>query len=240
MDGLLLFLLSLLAGGVGALSGFGIGSLLTPFFAWRYGTKLAVAVVSIPHFFATAYRCWLLRAHIDRRVLWTFGLASSAGGLAGAFLHTVSESRALTYLFGGLLILAGAGQWTHFWDRLRFGPKTGVAAGIISGILGGLVGNQGGIRTASLFGFHVPKEAFIATGTAAALAVDIVRMPVYVASQWEGMQATLALSLISTAGTLIGTWAGTRWLRRIPEAVFKRVVAILLILLGLAMFLKPD
>jgi hypothetical protein len=40
-----------LAGGIAAVSGFAIGSLLTPILAVRYGTKPAVAIVSVPHWF---------------------------------------------------------------------------------------------------------------------------------------------------------------------------------------------
>jgi hypothetical protein len=32
-------------------------------------------------------------------------------------------------------------------------------AGAVSGALGGLVGNQGGIRTAAMLGYEVPKES---------------------------------------------------------------------------------
>jgi hypothetical protein len=45
-----------LAGGIAAVSGFAIGSLLTPILAVRYGTKLAVAIVSVPHLVGTAAR----------------------------------------------------------------------------------------------------------------------------------------------------------------------------------------
>jgi hypothetical protein len=38
-----------LAGGIAAVSGFGIGSLLTPVLALQIGTKLAVAAVAVPH-----------------------------------------------------------------------------------------------------------------------------------------------------------------------------------------------
>ncbi|HVH87686.1 MAG TPA: hypothetical protein VM912_13245 [Terriglobales bacterium] len=50
------FLTALMAAGVAAVSGFGIGSLLTPLLAARYGTKLAIAIVSIPHLIATTAR----------------------------------------------------------------------------------------------------------------------------------------------------------------------------------------
>jgi uncharacterized membrane protein YfcA len=235
---LLIFLISFPAGAIAALSGFGIGSLLTPVFAWQVGTKLAVALVVIPHFLATAYRFWLLRAHIDRKVLWTFGTASTAGGLAGAYLHTLAESRLLSVIFGSLLILTAAGQGTGFWNRIHFGPKAGVAAGVFSGVLGGLVGNQGGIRTAAMFGFQVPKEAFVATGTAAALAVDLVRMPVYVWSQKAAFTGYTDWVIAASIGTLLGTWAGIRWLRRIPEPLFRKLLAFLLLFLGVTMLSK--
>jgi uncharacterized membrane protein YfcA len=45
-----------LAGGIAAIAGFGVGSLLTPLLALRLGTKLAVAVVSVPHFIGSAAR----------------------------------------------------------------------------------------------------------------------------------------------------------------------------------------
>lgn len=228
----------MLAGAIAAVSGFGIGSLLTPVFAWNLGTKLAVAVVSIPHFVATAYRCWLLRTHIDRRVLLTFGLASAVGGLIGAYIHTISGSRLLTFTFGTLLMLSGLGQISGFWNRLRFGSKIGTVAGIFSGLLGGLVGNQGGIRTAAMFGFHVPKESFVATGTAAALVVDLVRMPVYVWSQKFSMQGIMPDIFVAIIGTVIGTWAGVRWLQRIPESIFRHLVAWLLLILGGFMLMK--
>ena len=48
---------SAVAGGVVAsVTGFGIGSLLTPALAWQMDTRIAVAAVSIPHFIGTAFR----------------------------------------------------------------------------------------------------------------------------------------------------------------------------------------
>jgi len=49
MIGIAAFVTAVVAGGIAAMSGFGIGSLLTPLLAVRYGTKLAVVMVSVPH-----------------------------------------------------------------------------------------------------------------------------------------------------------------------------------------------
>ena len=75
-------------GGVAAVAGFGIGSLLTPAFALQMDARLAVAAVSIPHVVGTAFRFWLLGARVDRKILWSFGLTSAAGGLVGALLQS--------------------------------------------------------------------------------------------------------------------------------------------------------
>ena len=86
-------------GAVAAVAGFGIGSLLTPAFALHVDTRLAVAAVSIPHVVGTAFRFWLLGARVDSRVLWSFGLTSAAGGLAGALLQARAGTPAVTVLF---------------------------------------------------------------------------------------------------------------------------------------------
>ena len=80
---LLVIIGGIIAGAIAAVTGFGIGSLLTPLAALRIDTQLAVAVVSVPHLVGTALRFRLLHGTIDRRVLWTFGITSAAGGLAG-------------------------------------------------------------------------------------------------------------------------------------------------------------
>src|SRR5438046_953463 len=90
----------------------------------------------------------------------------------------------------------------------------GLAA--VTGLLGGLVGNQGGIRTAAMLGFDVPKEAFVATATAVALFVDGARVPVYLATQGRNIADIWPLVLTATVGVVIGTAVGTRVLGRLP------------------------
>ena len=99
---LALIALGIVAGAVASVSGFGIGSILTPLLASQIGTKAAVAAVSIPHLFGTAVRFFTLRRHIDRHVLLNFGLMSAAGGLTGALLNTHANNPILTGVFAAL------------------------------------------------------------------------------------------------------------------------------------------
>src|SRR5436309_5792618 len=116
----LLTVVAILAGAIASVSGFGIGSLLTPVLAVRVGTKLAVAAVSVPHLTATALRFWIMRKAVDRRLLWSFGLMSAAGGLAGALLHAYADNPALTAVFACLLIFTGVMGLAGLSDRPRF------------------------------------------------------------------------------------------------------------------------
>jgi uncharacterized membrane protein YfcA len=231
----LLAAVAVLAGGIAAISGFGIGSLLTPALALGTGTKVAVAAIAIPHFVATVQRFWMLRHYVDRGVLLGFGVASAIGGLVGALVHDRAASTALTAVFGVLLILAAISQLTGWMERVRWGRTTAWAAGALSGLLGGMVGNQGGIRSAAMLGFDVPKESFVATATAIAIFVDLARLPVYLISDWRSILAVGPFVLIATAGAVVGTALGTRVLGKLPPSLFRRVVALLLLLLGIAM-----
>jgi uncharacterized membrane protein YfcA len=219
-------------------TGFGIGSLLTPILALQVDTQLAVAAVSVPHVIGTALRFWLLNGGVDRRVVWSFGLTSAAGGLAGAALQGWLGNRWLDLVFGALLLFAAVSQATGLASRMRFRGVVAWLAGALSGLLGGLVGNQGGIRSAALLGFDLPKHTFIATATAIGLFVDGARMPVYVVTQGPELVAIWPWLTLTSIGVCVGTVLGSRTLARLPEIWFDRVLAGVLALLGIVMMLR--
>ena len=230
---------AILGGGIASLSGFGIASLLTPLLAVKTGISLAVAAAAIAHFFGTGLRFLLLRKHLNRQVLLSFGLTSAAGGLAGALLHIVVQSVVLTIVFGCLLVFAGIMGLTGLADRLRFGGPAAWIAGGLSGLFGGLVGNQGGIRSAAMLGFSLERDQFVATATGIALFVDFARLPVYLAAQWDRLIAIWPYIVMATVGVVVGTVAGKDVLRRLPELVFKKVLAGIILGIGvLVLFVR--
>lgn len=235
---LLVAIAGIAAGALASIVGFGIGSLLTPVLAISAGTKTAVAAVSIPHLVGTLIRFVQIRGHVDWRVFMTFGLMSAAGGLAGALLHTRASGDALGIVFGVLLILVSVSEFTGFSRRIRFDGPLAWIAGVASGMLGGLVGNQGGIRSGALMGFHLKRDAFVATATAIGLVVDAARMPVYFATDRDAVIGMWPVVLIATGGVVAGTLAGRRLLARVPETWFHRVVAAVLFVLGTIMLTR--
>jgi uncharacterized protein len=229
------------SGATASVVGFGIGSLLTPLVAVRYGMPTAVALVAIPHAIATALRCWRLRGAIDWTVLRSFGVVSAAGGLAGAAAYTRFGGRALTIALAMLLLLTSAATlsgWATRWTPR--GPMVWFL-GLASGAFGGLAGNQGGLRAAALGPFRLSPAAFVATATATGLLVDAARMPIY------GIALLRAPALpdgfwwvvaVATAGVVAGTLLGERVLLGMSVERFRRVVGVAIGSLGVWLLVR--
>lgn len=227
-----LLLLAIFSGATASVVGFGIGSLLTPFLALRFGANVAVAAVTLPHALATAVRCWRLRGSIDRQVLVRFGMLSAAGALAGALLYTRLGPSTLTGVLGALLILTSFAQLTG-WSR-RWQPHGVLVSifGLVSGFFGGVAGNQGGLRAAALTTFALSPAGFVATATATGLFVDLARTPVYL---WSTGPRLLPLAMpigVASLGVLIGTVLGERLLLGLSPRRFGQIVGIAIGLLG--------
>jgi hypothetical protein len=228
-----IFVVSMLAGATASVVGFGIGSLLTPLLAVRFGTDLAVAAVLIPHAIATALRCWRLRAHVDWTVLGRFGLLSAAGALAGAVVYARLGSSTLTRVLGALLVLTAVSQLTGW--AARWTPRGPLVAifGLLSGFFGGVAGNQGGLRAAAMTAFGLAPATFVATATATGLLVDAARTPVYLWTAGAPLLTLWPVIVTAVAGVVVGTFLGERVLLGLSREQFGRLVAVAVGILGL-------
>jgi uncharacterized protein len=226
---------AILAGSVAAVSGFGIGSLLTPLLVLWMPTAEAVAVLAIPHAIATGVRWLRLRSAVHRPTFRQFGIASAAGGLAGAALQSRLGSPVLTVVLASLLLVAGTTEVLERRVPLPQTPAWRLLGGTLSGFFGGLVGNQGGIRSAALLGFQLPPLQLVATATASALLVDGARIPIYLVSRGEVIAERAPLWIAATIGAVIGTFLGVPVLSRIPARTYRRLLGVLLMILGLAL-----
>lgn len=229
---LLVIPVGIIGGMTAALSGFGIGSLLTPFLAARLGMPTAIVAVSIPHAIATAVRCWRLRHAIDTTVLRRFGIASAAGGLVGALAFSQVGNRTLTAILAALLIATGLAALTNWNVTIQPRGATSQLLGALSGFFGGIAGNQGGLRASAMMGFALPPAAFVATSTAVGLMVDAARMPIYVVRATSRIVEAGPFIAAATVGVLIGTVAGERLLMGLSARRFRQVVGLLILALG--------
>jgi len=235
-----LFLVSAFAAGVAALSGFGIGSILTPLLATQIDIKLAVAAISVPHLIATFLRLWMLREYVNKGVFVRFGIFSAAGSVIGALFHARANDPLLVWVLAALLMCVGLTGLTSWAQGFKISLRWSWLAGITSGGLGGLVGNQGGIRSAALLGFDLPRNEFVATATAIGVVVDLARMPVYFATQGKDIVGIWWLIAVATLGCVLGTFAGKRILSVLSETSFRLIVSGLILVLGAYMTTRTN
>jgi uncharacterized membrane protein YfcA len=63
-------------------------------------------------------------------------------------------------------------------------------------------------------------------------------MPVYLFTERAELIRIWPLIVLAAVGVVIGTVAGARLLKRVPEPAFRRIVAVLLLALGAWMILR--
>jgi uncharacterized membrane protein YfcA len=129
-------------------------------------------------------------------------------------------------------LLLGAFALAELSPRLKainFGPRWLAVGGALSGFFGGLAGLQGALRSAFLVRAGLGKEAFIATGAALAVLIDLTRLGVYGRALRD---ATPDYAMLSTGvlAAAAGAVLGSLLLTKIPLRAVERLVALLLFL----------
>jgi uncharacterized protein len=223
-------------------SGFGLGTLLMPAFALFMPLPQAVAATAMVHGLNGLFKLALMRRHIDRNVLLRFGLPAVFAALIGAWL--LSRLGALPTLhaysaFGrefaitpiklviGVLLLGFA--LVELVPRLRdaqFDRRWMPLGGVLSGFFGGLAGMQGALRSAFLVRAGLDKQAFVATGAAIAVLIDLTRLSQYARSlSTHFAQLDIGLLTAAVLAAFAGAYAGSKLLTKTTLVGVQRVVA---------------
>lgn len=217
------------------MSGFGLGTLLTPLFVIFYDIKIAVFLVAVVHFSNNLFKLGLFFHHLDWAVLKRFGVLSVVGALVGSLLQASMESQTLKIGLGILLVALGAAEFLPSRFSWRLPKRFDHVGGFLSGLLGGVLGNQGAVRSAYLLNYPLSKEAFVATATVIACLIDATRIPIYLVHYHEALVKAwpylLAVTLSAFFGTLSGKWV----LGIISVDAFRKVVAGCVVGVGIAM-----
>jgi uncharacterized membrane protein YfcA len=252
MDVFVVCLAALAASGLTLYSGFGLGTILTPVMALFFPVEAAVAMTALVHFANNLFKLALFRRAADVRALARFGLPALVGSYAGArFLVWLSERQAFfsyevsgsalsvtpVKLFLGLLIMGfSLLELVPVLSRVGASPRLLPLGGFISGLFGGFSGHQGAFRSVFLLRAGLSKEAFIATGVAAACLVDMTRLGVYAELFTADMLGgNLRLLVLAALSAFAGAYLAKRLLRKMTIGAVRLTVGVMLLGLGAAM-----
>jgi uncharacterized membrane protein YfcA len=237
-DILIPVLTAFIAAAITLMTGFGVGTVLTPVLLVFYDIKIAILIVAVVHLSNNLLKLSLFNKHIKWDILRRFGFLSLLGAFVGAFLQGSIDSSVVKMLLGLLLVFLGLKEIFGAGEKLRFPDKIDYIGGFFSGLIGGFVGNQGAIRSAYLLNYNISKEAFIATAAIIASVVDITRIPIYIYTNRDILSDNLLLISLVTASAFAGTFVGKKILNRVSLKSFKTYVAFAVVLIGLLLIFR--
>jgi hypothetical protein len=239
------------------LSGFGLGTLLMPAFALFFPIDVAIAATAVVHLADNVFNAALVGRKADFRTVIIFVPPAAIFAVGGALiLNYVSGAKAMaSYAFLGrecvvtpvkllvaVLILAFAAMETlPSLRRLSFGRGLIPVGGALSGFFGGLSGHQGALRSAFLIRAGLDKEAFIGTAAVSSVVVDVSRLAVYGLTFFTknleraaggGIGALVAAGILAS---FAGSFVGMRLMKKVTMKALRVLVAVLLVLMGLAL-----
>ena len=235
-------------------SGFGLGTLLVPVFAFFFPIDLSIALTSIVHLLNNVFKLFLTGKHANKKIVFSFGIPAILAALVGAYLlNIISDWKSLyTYTFSNQLfsitpvkllvafLLLGFSLLELFPGIIKFklDKKFIPFGGLLSGFFGGLSGHQGALRTAFLNKAGLPKEAFIATGVAVAVFVDVSRLTIYSGKILDNTKSIdYNLLFCATACAFAGAFIGNKLLRKITIKTLQTIVGIMLMLFSVLLAL---
>ncbi|HKS05157.1 MAG TPA: sulfite exporter TauE/SafE family protein [Gemmatimonadaceae bacterium] len=249
----MIFLICLVALAASALtffSGFGLGTLLLPAFALFYPIDVAVASTAVVHFLNGLFKLALVGNHADHKAVIRFGVPAVIAALVGAALLVKLSSIApiATYTFiggreaviqpaklvvGALLIVITALELSPRFASMAVSPQYVPLGGALSGFFGGISGMQGALRSAFLIRLGLSKEAFIGTGVAVAVLIDISRLGIYSRSLVT-QRAYLDYALLGAAvfSAFVGAYLGNRLLKKLTLRAIQQFVGAMLAIVG--------
>jgi uncharacterized protein len=256
MDYLIVCTTALLVSGLTLFSGFGLGTILMPAFALFFPVPVAVAATALVHLANNIFKAALVGRYADWKVVLRFGLPAAAAALVGAALLNVfaalppaaayelagrtHQVTILKLVIGVLIVVFAVFELVPQLRRLDLVRGRLVPGGALSGFFGGLSGHQGALRSAVLIKAGLTKEAFVGTGTIAAVMVDVSRLAVYGLSFYSlrlgGLDRDVAgLVVAATAAAFAGALAGRKLLPKMTFETIQALVGIMLVLVGLGL-----
>lgn len=228
-----LFLLSaLFAEIVGTIAGFGSSTIFLPLALLFFDFKTALVLIAFFHISGNIGRISFFQKGLDKELLLKFGLPSIALTLVGALIVSYIPQNTLKGILGIFLIIYAAYSLLKEDFRIKASTITAVIGGSLSGFLAGLIGTGGALRGAFLTGFGLPKEKYIATAAAIALAVDMTRIPVYLSQGFLQNRYHWYLPALF-AFAIAGSFIGKQIVKHFPYRVFRKIVLIAILLVGI-------
>jgi len=232
MEILSITILTIIAGGVGTLTGFGTSTIMVPVLLLYFPLPQTLLLVGIIHWFGDIWKIALFRKGMNWRLILLFGIPGALFTFFGARLVFSVPETLLSQILGGFLLAYVTFLFAKPSFKFTQTPFTAITGGVLSGFFAGIFGVGGAIRGAFLSVFDLKKAVYISIAGAIGLAIDTARIATYVSSGamlpnqlWRGL-------LVFIPASLLGAQLAKKIVDTIPQENFRTVVAVFLLIVG--------
>jgi len=227
--------LALFAGGaVKGTSGVGIPLVSLTLLSLFLPLADAVALLPVPMVAANLWQSFAGGHFVPTlRRFWPLVLAMVAGTVAGANVLAGLDRSTLNLVVGTIVVLFCLNGFVH--PTLRLAPRAERGAGVVAGAVGGFMGGLSALFGPPIIVYFaslgLDRETFVGTISSIYLCCAVTLVVVF-GSVGVMSGGQFVESIVACAPLLLGVWAG-QWLRgRIREAVFRKVLLVVLLAVG--------
>lgn len=240
MEIVLILPVVIVANAIGTLTGFGLSSVMVPVMALFYPLPEALLFVGVIHWFGDIWKLVLFREGIHWRLILSFGLPGILAAVLGASLVFRIPGIVLSRILGAFLVFYVVLLALRSSFKIKQTVATGIAGGALSGFLAGLFGMGGAVRGLFLSTFDLPKAVYLATAGTIALIIDTARLATYLAQGSRLVPPLLWGMLLFVPASFLSAKLAKRIVDKIPQAHFRTVVAVFLLLMGIKLLVWPQ
>jgi uncharacterized membrane protein YfcA len=230
-------------------SGFGLGTIMLPVFGLFFPLPVAIGATAVVHLANNIFKMALIYRHIDRTILFKFGLPAIISASIGSYLLVLLGDIPVVYAYqlgkhdfhiSWLKITIGLIMIFFAWMELSptfknkpVQPNQFIIGGLLSGFFGGISGHQGAFRSLFLSKSFLSKEAFLATSGCIGLCIDITRISIYAGTiSFTALSNEYTLLFTAMLFAFTGTFIGKKLLTKTTMKGIQQTVGILLIIFG--------
>lgn len=187
--------------------------------------KTALVLVAVSHIAGNAGAVVFFRHNLDKKLILLFGVPGVILTIFGAYFVTYISQNTLQVFLGVFLLIFSIYSLLKPNFKVSADPKNTIIGGSLSGLLQGLMGIGGPLRGAFLISYGLKKYRYIATLAVIAVAIDLTRIPIYLANNLLEPQYYYYIPPLIIIGVL-GSYTGKKIVNRIPQNIFKKIVLI--------------
>ncbi len=205
------------------------GTILIAVMAQFLKMEVLIPLHGIIQLSANASRTWFLREHIQRMISREMMAGIVVGSVLGAFYLEPFDDKYYNIVIGSFILFITFVP--KFKVPLQFQGKWALL-GFVASSVGLYVGAVGVLVGSVLHSEKLEKKAMVATQAAAQSFLHLAKVLVFVSLGFV-IQKWLLLLVGTLVLTFVGSWVGTKILNRIPEALFRKILTVLIVILAL-------